>query len=119
MILFRLFAFAGAAVAISACSNAVATPDKIELACPAVLLAGLTPAAATLTVGDTLRVVFAYARGCNDSIDHRATFSVSNSGLATVDSAGLITAKSAGVVTVTGTSIEDADVKGSALITIH
>lgn len=63
----------------------------------------VTPAAATMKVGDTLTVTAAAVDASGHSTSITPVWATSNPGLASVTSSGLVTALSAGTVTITAT----------------
>jgi Bacterial Ig-like domain (group 2) len=75
----------------------------------------VSPASATLHIGDTLRLSFTF--GCGSTpVANR--WSTSRDTIATVDSAGLVRGVHAGVVTIISSVIADPNVKGAAAITV-
>jgi len=111
---------AGAAAFMTACSDQ-APKAAIRADTPVVdcSLGGarVSPASATLHIGDTLRL--SYSFGCSTtSISTAHRWSSSRDTIATVDSAGLVRGVSGGTVTIIATAVADPNVKGAAAITI-
>ena len=117
--LVRILSFAfvvGASIAGAACSSTheITPPDDSgQTGC--LLESKMTPATANIAIGDTTRLTVAF--GCA-SADTRATFSSSDTTVATVDAAGLVRARAVGQATITASRVVEPTDRAAALIRV-
>jgi hypothetical protein len=107
-------------VILLGCSGTVTPPPQDQSCSNLVRSVTVTPASATLSIGDTVRLKYLDGGNCGQPpVQFPAIWSSSNTAAATVDSAGLVRALGPGpTVTVTAAAKADPTVKGAALITV-
>ncbi len=96
---------------------ATTTPPAPAFACTA-QGPSVSPAAATLSVGDTLRIHAAMPPCPFDTVHVSFSWESSNSAVAAVDSTGLVRAVAKGVATIIASGVQAPAVQAAAAITV-